>query len=139
MSPVPLVLVPSNQSSDGEHPLAKTCAFGANCNCVFSRSQTTAARAVLESGPAPLAEDVLAEVTTWTDLGFHVVEQRHDDVTLERTLALPFCANVLLGLVTGGLWLFYVVPRTRHPKIATRRITRSLDGSVEVARGVERR
>ncbi|BDZ51410.1 hypothetical protein GCM10025867_36510 [Frondihabitans sucicola] len=138
MSRLPIVLTPAPSSTSAPGPAAKTCPFGSNCACVFSRS----AAAPPSTGPkstVEAAEDIDAEVTKWTDLGYRVTETAPDEVLLERRLGLPFCVNVLLCLVTGFLWLLYCIPRSRHPKVDTRRLTRALDGSISTTRVVVRR
>lgn len=116
----------------------KTCAFGANCACVFSRNQP-AAMDLTGPDAAPLDAAVAAEVTKWTDLGWRVTASSRDEVVLERPYGLAFCANVLLSLATGLLFLAYWIPRSRHPRVALKRVTPAADGAVSVATTIERR
>jgi hypothetical protein len=120
MSPFPVVV--------SSAPQAKTCPFGANCSCVFSRNLTIDA---IPTDPAMHSEALTDAVTAWIDLGWRVTSADSTQVVLQRQKGLAFCLNVLLVPVTGFLWLIYWIPRLRHPKIETKTITVTATGAIE--------
>jgi len=105
---------------------------------VFARVRPEPSAVVITSAPAgdPAFD---AEVAKWVDSGWQVTRASSDDVSLERPLGLGFCVNAALCVLTAFVWLAYWIPSSRHPRIDTRRITRSSDGTVSVARSVARR
>ncbi|RPE76021.1 MULTISPECIES: hypothetical protein [unclassified Frondihabitans] len=138
MSRSPIVLspgasMPGTTVPATSGPRTLSCAFGANCACVFA-PKPVAADAALAS-----TDVVDVEVAKLTDLGYTVVESSPDEVLMERRMGIPFCYNLGLVVVTGLLWLAYWIPRIRHPRFDTRRLTRAADGSVAVERVVVRR
>ena len=97
--------------------------------------QTDAAHVALTG----FSDEVQESVTFWTDRGWNVVTASSSEVLFERRAALPFCFNVLLCLVSAFLWLAYWIPSARRPKIKTKIMTISADGSTEVTPGASRR
>jgi hypothetical protein len=112
---------------------ARVCPFGSHCSCIFAGSSSTVAL-------LPLADinghdkALVTEVDNWTKRGWIVTTASHRRVVLERRLALPFCVNAALCVVTGLLWLIYWIPRSRHPKVLTMVLTLSANGEVFTTR-----
>jgi hypothetical protein len=105
---------------------------------VFAGAGQTDRAVLITSAPAgdPAFE---AEVAKWIDSGWRVTRAVVDDVSLERPLGLGFCVNAALCIVTGFVWLVYWIPSSRRPRIDTRRVTLTDDGTVKVSRSVARR
>ena len=132
-----VVITSSPLSADAPATRSIGCPFGSNCSCVFAKVQPSPAARTLTTTPLPNALDT--EVAYWTEQGWHVTETAPGEVVLERQLSEGFCLNLLLTVFTGFLWLAYLIPTSRHPRIDTRRITLAADGSISVTSTLARR
>jgi len=119
-------------------PPAKTggCPFGSNCSCVFSSNQQAQQQAQQHAAASATTSGVIrtgtpggaTDLSAWTDWGWKVVSRDSNEIVLERTKTLPFCFNLSLVVLTGLLWLFYWVPRIRHPKVTRTVLVIGADG-----------
>ncbi len=73
-----------------------------------------------------------AEIAKWAKAGWSVTSTSPGQAVLQRKKRIGWFWNLILTLLTGGLWLIVVIIRVVNRKIETRIITVDAAGRVAV-------
>lgn len=76
-----------------------------------------------------------AEVAGYVSRGYGVESRTRSQVVMVRTRRIGWFWNTILVLVTGGLWLIYVVYRLANRKVDRVVLTDAGGGSVKRTKG----
>jgi len=92
----------------------------------------------VNSAPAPLPEDTRtqvlnAEVAKYVQRGWTVQTFAAGQAVLSRNKRIGWFWNLILVILTGGLWLFYILYRALNRKKETAIITVDASGRIHSA------